>query len=77
MRDWLHDLFSGALSGFAWIFGCRLLSLAFGADFFPGFFSFVAMTSFYTWQLRYARRQRIKQEIDDLMTALRISMTGK
>ena len=77
MNNWIEDLKIGAAEGFVWVLACSLLSLAFGLGFYPGFLGFVMMTIFSTWIARRERQRRELREINDLMTALRISMTGK
>ena len=76
MKNWFHDLFFGALAAFIMIFALRLVSIAFW-----GFLNDLPwLVLFLMWTFvgfHQVRKERVKMEIADLMTALRISLTGK
>ena len=76
MNNWPVDLKNGAIVAAGWMLLMRLAAIVFGDldGNMPSVFGFLWCWALFTY---LARRARIKQEIEELMTALRISMTGK
>ena len=86
MNNWPVDLKNGAIVAAGWMLLMRLAAIVFGDldGNMPSVFGFLWCWALFTYprgsptsRTYIVRRARIKQEIDDLMTALRISMTGK